>query len=104
MVILHQSFISLLLKKEPVDDIYPRLIGFLKIFEHLIKARFFTKIELDTAIKEVIQAIEIWELKHPEEAEEFNTYEFSFDQIKAMYENLLEIEWTQKKQRALFSP
>lgn len=101
---LHQSFVSLLLRKEPVDDIYPRLVGFLKIFEHLIKARFFTKVELDTALKEVIQAIEIWELKHPEEAEEFNTYEFSFDQIKTAYENLLETEWVQKQCHALNSP
>jgi len=100
MVMFHQKFIELLKTGESITNIESRLKGFLNIFKGQINKKYFTKPELDTAIKEVIQAMEIWELKNPEQVMEWNKSEYNFDTIKADYEALLEIEWSQKRRTA----
>jgi hypothetical protein len=100
MVMFHQKFIELLKTGESITNIESQLKGFLNIFKGQINKKYFTKPELDTAIKEVIQAMEIWELKNPEQVMEWNKSEYNFDTIKADYEALLEIEWSQKRRTA----
>jgi hypothetical protein len=94
MVTFHYEVTELLEAGTSIKFFEDRLSNLLTTFTETIERKVcFNKLEIDTAVKEIVQAMEIWELQNQEDVIKWTYGGDDFYSMKKKFEDLLDIEW-----------